>query len=136
MIRLNRLLQLLHVSSQTRLHNLNVLVQRVALKHLLCRELAIDHLHRDQVAQDSLLIVNELLVSVGHGKSFGQLIASLHEIVVVHVVASTVVGDLDVPGLGQHVDLLLVHSVDVVEVDLLEVVQGELDSDLVQGEVV
>ena len=100
MIRLNRLLQLLHVPCQTRLHNLNILVQRVALQHLLRRELAIDHLHRDQVAQDSLLIVNELLVSVGHGKSLGQLVASLHEIVVVHVVASSVVRDLDVPGLG------------------------------------
>lgn len=136
MICLYGLLKLLHVSCQTGLHNFNVLIKRVPLQKLLRRELAIDHLHRNQIAQDSLLVVNESLVSVGHGESFGQLVTSPNEIVVVHVVAPPVVGYLDVPCLWQRFDLLLVHSIDVVEVDLLEVVERELHADLMECKVV
>ena len=83
-----------------------------------------------------MLVVNESLVSVGHGKSFGQLVTSPDKIVVVHVVTPPVVGHLDVPRLWQRLDLLLVHSIDVVEVDLLEVVQRELHADLMESKVV
>ena len=40
------------------------------------------------------------------------------------------------PRLWQRLDLLLVHSIDVVEVDLLEVVQRELHADLMESKVV
>ena len=83
-----------------------------------------------------MLVVNESLVSVGHCESFGELVTSPDEIVVVHVVAPPVVGHLDVPRLWQRLDLLLVHSIDVVEVDLLEVVQRELHADLMESKVV
>ena len=94
------------------------------LEQLLSGELAIDHLNRDQVAQDSLLVVDELLISVCCREGPGQLISCPHEIVIVHVVATSVVGDLDMPGLGQHGDFLLVDTINIIEVCLarLEVV--------------
>ena len=53
------------------------------------------------------------------------------------MVASFVVGYLDMPGFWQHVNLLSVYALNVAEVRIteLEVVEGELHTDEVQGEV-
>jgi len=76
-------------------------------------------------------------MTVCHSKGTDQLLPSSVEVVVVHVVAASVVGDLDVPGFGQHLDLLCVNTIDKVEVCVakLEIVQRELDADALQRKV-
>ena len=53
------------------------------------------------------------------------------------MVAAFVIGHLHVPRLGQHVDLLCVYSLNELEVCVaeLEVVECEVDSNEVQGQV-
>ena len=99
------------------------------MKEFLRWESAVDHLDWNQIAKDSLLIVSVL--GVTSAKSFDKIVSSVHEIVVVHAVTALVVLNLYVPSFWQHLNFLLVDSVDELEVSFaeFEVVQGELDSD-------
>ena len=96
-----------------------------------------NHFDGDKVTQDPLLIIDEITLSICHAKGFQELLSCPHEVIVVHMVATSVVCHLNVPGLWEHLDLLRVNALYELEMSLtkLKVVESELHTNEVQSQV-
>ena len=117
-----------HVTREACIDDTLVLGEIVSLNHLLGWELAVSHLNWNEITENALLVLE--LVSVAELESLLELVLRLREIVVEHLVASSVVMNTNMPRFGKSVDLTLLGSIDETEVTLAELVlaQGKLNS--------
>lgn len=102
----NRCLELIHFAIHTCFYHFCILVEIISLEKLQRWKLASQHLDRYQKPQDSLFVLYAIFVA--ETKGLAKFSPCFLKTVVVHVIPTLVVGNLDLPVFGE-----------VVEVDVL-----------------
>ena len=71
-----------------------------------------------------------MVVSVAHLERFLQLLSCSCEVIVVHIIASFIICNSNMPPFRKHIDFNILSSVNEAKVAMtkVEVVQSELDS--------